>query len=449
MKRFFIAGIWLLCSGSAWAQYGYNNSQRRPEHSFYYDYGQLIYTETVNLTADDSSLSRILTNFRIAYDALTFEKPIFSEEQSNTFTASVNVRADLLDEHEVTVQRASWSDTVRVQSYLETNDKFKFVVGSILFDVKPGTYTLVWTVEDGANRETLREQRVRITARDMQAAPIVFSKPLIAALLDGNGIIPRALGGNAEFGSPMTVYTELTARQTPSVTYELIHNKNGDSTVVAKGTADVKNGARISLHNNRCCTMGAAAGSGRYYCSLTVSGDSLETGDYTLRLHAAAGGDSRDTSSVFKVIWSNMPLSLSDLDYAIDAMRYILTDDQLDSMKNGDKAERKKKFEAYWRSQDPTPGTVYNERETEYYHRVDYSYFNFRNPIKPDDDGMRTDRGKIFILYGKPTGIDRRLLPDGPAEEVWTYHNNIGKQFIFHDEDKNGTYRLAQVLDLK
>jgi GWxTD domain-containing protein len=457
MRRTLFTALLLLCAIGAQAQYGSgfdnNQGQRKPEHSFYYEFGTLIYVETVNLTADADSLSRILVNFRIAYDALTFEKPIFADEQNHNFTASVNVRSELMDEHEVTIQRGSWGDTVRVPSYLETNDKFRYVVGSMIFDVKPGTYTLAWTAEDAETHQPIREMRLKVTAKDFHAAPATFAKPLIATSLDENGIVPWALGGNAEFGTAMTVYTELTAHASPSVTYELIHyktdeNNNRDSVAFARGAAVVKNGAHIALSNSRCCTLGAPE-AGKYYCTFAISGDSLEAGDYTMRLHATAGSDTASISYPFKVVWSDMPLSLSDLDYSIDAMRYILTDSQLDSMRSGNKAERKKHFDDYWKALDPTPGTVYNERETEYYRRVDYSFFNFRNPIKPDDDGMRTDRGKIFILYGKPTSVDRRLLPDGPAEEVWTYRNNVGKQFIFHDDEKNGTYRLAQVLDLK
>ncbi|HZV12207.1 MAG TPA: GWxTD domain-containing protein [Candidatus Kapabacteria bacterium] len=455
MKRTLFTALLLLCAAGAQAQYGNgfdNSQQRRPEHSFYYEFGTLIYVETVNLTADNDSLSRILVNFRIAYDAITFEKPLFTSAQDNNFTASIIGRVDLLDQNDVTIQRGSWGDTVRVPSYLETNDKFRYVVGSLIFDVKPGTYTVAWTIEDGATHEPIREARPKVIAKDFHTSPIVFSKPLLAASLDANGIVPWALGGNAEFGTPMTVYTELTAHTQPSVTYELVHYKlnesgNKDSAMLAQSAAAVKSGVHIALNNNRCCTLGAPD-AGKYYCTFSVSGDSLEAGDYELRLHATAGSDTANISHPFKVVWSDMPLSLSDLDYSIDAMRYILTDAQLDSMKSGNRAERKKHFDDYWKAQDPTPGTVYNERQTEYYRRVDYSFFNFRNPIKPDDDGMRTDRGKVFILYGKPTSVDRRLLPDGPAEEIWTYRNNVDKQFIFHDDEKNGNYRLAQVVDL-
>jgi len=493
----------LLSAIAVQAQYGrgLNNAQRPTEHSFYYRFGTPVYAEVVNLTADDPSQSRVLANFRIAYDALTFQKPVFSDETSHTFTASVTVRADLLDEHDVTVQRAQWTDTITVQSYIETNDKFEYVVGSLLFDVKPGKYALNWTVEDGATREQVREQKSNVIAQDFQHTPVSVTKPVVAALLSETTLIPRSLGGNAEFGMPITFYTEEVAPQPPSLSYELIRIKNqkagetekdNDSILCASGTVTAKTGVHLALQNNRCCTVSPAIAiatstavkvastdttannrpslsnlltpssmatpdtsmhavkENRYYSTFTINGDSLEMGDYVLKLRANVGftTDTATQTYPFRILWSTMPLSLSDLDYAIDAMRYILTDGQIDSMKSGDRAERRKLFDAYWKAQDPSPGTAYNERQTEYYRRVDFAFFNFRNPVKADDDGMRTARGKIYILFGKPTNVERRLLPDGPAEEIWTYDNNVRKRFIFHDDNKDGTYILAQVTDL-
>ncbi len=57
-------------------------------------------------------------------------------------------------------------------------------------------------------------------------------------------------------------------------------------------------------------------------------------------------------------------------------------------------------------------------------------------------------RRKIWILFGKPTSTDRKLLPDQPPMEVWTYANNVKKRFTFVDEEKNGVYRLTKVEDL-
>ena len=77
---------------------------------------------------------------------------------------------------------------------------------------------------------------------------------------------------------------------------------------------------------------------------------------------------------------------------------------------------------------------------TEYFRRVDYAFSNFRT-LK-EENGVLTDRGRIYILYGKPTSIERSLAPGGPPRELWTYAS-LNKEFIFEDPSRQGNYKLT------
>ncbi|RPH31043.1 GWxTD domain-containing protein, partial [bacterium] len=57
-------------------------------------------------------------------------------------------------------------------------------------------------------------------------------------------------------------------------------------------------------------------------------------------------------------------------------------------------------------------------------------------------DGSRTDRGKIYILYGPPTSMDRSLDPAAGFQETWIYEK-LGKRFVFKDQSKSGNYVLS------
>jgi GWxTD domain-containing protein len=118
--------------------------------------------------------------------------------------------------------------------------------------------------------------------------------------------------------------------------------------------------------------------------------------------------------------WLDMPVSLLNIDVAIDMMRFIVSDDQLDRLERGSASEKERKFREYWDQRDPTPDTEFNELMTEYYERIDYAYRNFSSPQRP---GFESDQGQAYILYGQPDNIERRLPADQPTREIWEYPN--------------------------
>jgi hypothetical protein len=74
----------------------------------------------------------------------------------------------------------------------------------------------------------------------------------------------------------------------------------------------------------------------------------------------------------------------------------------------------------------------------EYYNRIDYANNNF----KAYTEGWLTDKGNVFVVYGKPNNIDRtnNSFADNRTYERWTYANN--RVFIFLDESGVGDSRL-------
>ena len=101
-------------------------------------------------------------------------------------------------------------------------------------------------------------------------------------------------------------------------------------------------------------------------------------------------------------------------------------------------------FNNYWKQRDPTPDTKENELKEEFYKRVSYSNTNF-SVHTIEKDGWETDRGKIFIKYGKPGNIERRSKdPNSPAYEIW-YYNKIERRFVFEDRSGVGDYVLIKV----
>jgi GWxTD domain-containing protein len=126
-------------------------------------------------------------------------------------------------------------------------------------------------------------------------------------------------------------------------------------------------------------------------------------------------------------------------------MYYILTDEEFSVMNKGNDRKVFRKLLDYWRAKDPTPFTVYNEAMVEYFRRVDYALFNFKTITEAN--GSKTERGKIYILNGKPTNIKRNMSKESKIFEIWTY-TNLKKEFTFETNSK-GSFSLTKIIDLK
>lgn len=133
-------------------------------------------------------------------------------------------------------------------------------------------------------------------------------------------------------------------------------------------------------------------------------------------------------------------MSEKELNADFDMARYIARQEEKKayaSLKNPD-GKRQYLFE-FWQRQDPTPGTPVNEFRIEYQRRLQYTNDNFRSYTRP---GWKTDRGRIYVLYGPPNDVER--FPNNPLSynyEIWHYDNiEGGVIFIFADLQEFGEY---------
>src|SRR5579859_6288378 len=139
-------------------------------------------------------------------------------------------------------------------------------------------------------------------------------------------------------------------------------------------------------------------------------------------------------------------------------VRWIITDEELSEFKKlTTNAERDQFIEAFWQRRDPTPDTAENEYKEEHYRRIAYANEHFAAGMP----GWRTDRGRIYIMYGPPTSIDshpmggpyQRSAEEGGGStttfpfEVWRYRyqEGIGQEIEieFVDDCGCGAYEMT------
>ncbi len=139
-------------------------------------------------------------------------------------------------------------------------------------------------------------------------------------------------------------------------------------------------------------------------------------------------------------------------------VKWIISGEELSAFKQLSNDEERDQFiEQFWLRRDPTPDTVENEFREEHYRRVAYANEHFASGVA----GWRTDRGRIYVIFGAPDQIDSR--PSGgnyqrPTEEgggststypfeTWRYRyiEGIGQEIEieFVDDCMCGKYEMT------
>lgn len=94
-------------------------------------------------------------------------------------------------------------------------------------------------------------------------------------------------------------------------------------------------------------------------------------------------------------------------------VRWIITDEERAAYKMLQNDEERDYFiEAFWQRRNPTPKSLQNPYKIEHYQRIAYANEHFGAVIIP---GWKTDRGRIYILYGHPDQIE--YFPTGKPKD--------------------------------
>lgn len=103
--------------------------------------------------------------------------------------------------------------------------------------------------------------------------------------------------------------------------------------------------------------------------------------------------------------------------------------------------ERKRFQELFWKARTTDPHNPRNEYKIEYYRRLDYA----RRKL----GGMKSDRGRIYILLGEPFNIERYTGEENTVDsEMWEYRTD-GRHglfpfmnLVFYKPRDTGDYQL-------
>lgn len=356
----------------------------------------------------------------------------------------------------ISVFRDFWSDTVWVSSFEETTSRFDHLQGVMDHELKNGSYHYELQLARGGSNKDLpsrsRNLNIPVQSESTSGHFILASETnsddehLSGTFLNyGNSVL---YGQDFDLIVQLPVKSDSDSDST-GFTLQIMKLLPGSSTDTRPDPVFEK---KISSENIFHAVF-ESAGSGEQgdiafslrktslengfpFSVISIPNSGFENAGYKLELLADAA-DKPVAERAVNSQWIDMPVSLYNLDVAIDNMKFIVDENRLRTLKSGSKAEQEQKFREFWEQRDPTPETEFNELMTEYYRRIDFAYRNFSSMQTP---GYETDQGRAYILYGPPENIERRLPANSPTREIWTYTD---RTLIFEATTGFGDFKLV------
>ena len=418
-----------------------------------------IYVDSILLPGNGEQNATFAIVFRFDNDFLPYKKinpgdEIKPQDGKEYFT-SIRLNSEIFEgkydrknvNNIATVNSDFWSDTVFVSTFEETQSKKRFVAGHLSTKLEEGEYNYLLQLglgESVSERNSSREN-LRVPDFTTKKTGEVYLVKKVSDISSGKNLLLTNQNDNVEFGKDFYALVRIPEYDA-SASYDVTINKTRvnrrDTTLndeVYRNTiakTDIYSGSYATLAKDQQPTITLNTSDGNHtYAIVKIPNSTFENDTYSLRV--LKNGEKRPVArQVVRSFWADMPASLFSLNISIDMLSYILDEERIKDLRKGNNAEKEKKLRAFWKAQDPTPNTVFNELMAEYYRRVDYAYENFSSLQVP---GFDNDQGILYIKQGPPDSINRQFPTNGQVLEIWDY----GKErFVFEKTSGFGDFKL-------
>ena len=180
-----------------------------------------------------------------------------------------------------------------------------------------------------------------------------------------------------------------------------------------------------------------------------ISLEDLRPGEFRLTITLKGKRDKKldERNKYFDLVWSERSLLKHDYDAVVSQLSMVGLQGDIDKLKELETYEdRLKGFNDFWAARDPSPGTPENEIKKEFYWRIRFANSNFSYLRRA---GWKTDRGRVFVIYGDPDQVDDYpFVIDRKPYQEWHYYREARyRKFVFVDENGDGDFRLVYPYD--
>ncbi len=363
--------------------------------------------------------------FRVDIIAEVMNDMLLFVRDKDEFVASIQLNLSIIDPDKGQVVRKVRNVTKKVSDYELTNSRRDFTVDVFSVELPAGEYTIKVQIEDreSRKRETVKE---RIELRDpssdeFDVSDIIWARSSEMEERTGIPLHPTVSGMVSDPESLLYCYFDLFRQDTSKVCSInlIVSEKSGiirynDSQVIAGGE-------KLSSY------------------FMTIPSKDLTFNRYNVTLKAFFEGDTIQRTSSFGINFHGLPWMIGDIDQAIQQLLYVATIEEIRRLSVAFPSKKEKLFIRFWNEKFPCENETENGKMIEYYNRVNYANVHFGS----NRHGWETDRGKILIIYGRPSEIEKNDDDINTIQfEIW-YYNHINKRFVFRDEFGFNEYRLV------
>lgn len=407
-------------------------------------HSQVLNSETTNdfffdavvFRSDSLNLGRVDVFILVPYETLSFIR------KDKIFAASYEIDIQVNDKNGKRIEGRHENRILREEDYSVTlGSSGKFDYKQIILNLPTGEYKIAVQITDKFNRKSF--ERIR-SVSIINFPEFNFSLSgilLLSSIEENNGrykITPHISDNIGILESGYFAFFEsygiIPSGNSVDFIWEILDSKNE---VIA-----FSNRIRKYIDKNK----------NQHFINIPVVKE-MTNGTYLLRISAMEPDTSNDLSNRKILAVSQRSLNftrtiagniLNDIELAIRQLRYAAFQNEIDYINEAPSIfDKQKRFEAFWKKQDPSPGTDRNEAFIEYYSRIAYADRTF----KSYQDGWMTDKGMVYIIFGNPNASDKQVSgTDERIYERWIYNDN--REFIFLDNSGFGDFRLIRPMSV-
>ena len=323
------------------------------------------------------------------------------------------------------------------------------------FELAPGKYSLEVSVTDSATGlvsrgyATVRAYQGHVAASDLMLGTSLRKASGPSDTVSGPGELRHGLLFIQTSGAPT-----LTPSQTQLAYYLELYPGHAESLSVKSRVLNAQGGEVIAARPQRVAVDG---GGGMTYGIIDLAG--LPPGTY--RLEVGVTGDSSiqrqasfamagfETASAVASAAVSAPMDLlserteSGLDSLYRPLVYLMNSQEAGQYSSLTVDGKRRWLRDFWSRHGAS-------LRDQYYARVHEATSRFREGGAAGVAGWRTDRGRIFILYGPPDErLDRRNNGTTNPYEVWKYTHDRNLKYVFMDLTRFGSYQLIYTNDIR
>ncbi len=363
----------------------------------------------------------------------------------NGLLATVLMQLSVLDEEGSEVENRMWNSLCRVSHAKEAETVDYLIIDQVGTDLRPGSYQINLKATDvnsmSAGEATLQAEVRRFSAEGLQLSDLELAFNIEADTTRGRltkagqKVRPNPLRVFSHEGGMVYFYAELynleddaSAKQEYELSFRVLDTSG-------KKVKDFGKQTKTKPGNSAVVMSG-------------INISTLAGGEYVLQLEARDKETGKKASASKDFVIIRPPTEEELIAQQIERFKkdvvYIGLPGELDMFDQLNFPGKKSFMDEFWRRRDPDPETPENEFELEHYRRISYANAQFSR-TRESNDGWNSDMGRIYIIHGEPSEIERHVSSRGSKPwEQWNYHElEGGAYFIFVDEDGYGVYRLV------